>query len=390
MKRRARWILVTEGLTRFYVPNISLLEKAPPKSPAFFNPHARLNRDLTVGLCRALARTLPSSPRFADALAGVGARGLRVAVEVPEVAEVYMNDINRNAMRKAKESAAENRVTARCQFSSEESCLFLLRHAVRGKRFEMVDLDPFGSPAPYLDCGVRAVRDSGVLSFTATDTAALCGVYPQVALRKYHGRSLRTDYCHEIGARLLFGALTDCAGRFDLGVEPVFTHSSRHYMRVYARLKAGATAAEEALAQLGFIFHCFRCGRRTTGSELVEGCVGCKNKLRVAGPLWLGPLFDGEILPSLSEVLSSLQMEEAARLVERAFSEKDMPATYYVIDRVADELGVPSPGPEQVVLTLRASGFRASRTSFNPRGVKTDALPQEVNDVVRGLAGLRS
>lgn len=336
-----------------------------------------------------LSRTLPSSPRFADALAGVGARGLRIAVEVPEVAEVYVNDINRTAVKKARESAVANGVAAKCHFSSRESCLFLFQHAVRGNRFEMVDLDPFGSPSPYLDCGVRAVRDSGVLSFTATDTAVLCGVYPQVALRKYHGRSLRTEYCHEIGVRLLLGALTCCAGHFDLGIRPVFAQSSRHYMRIYARLVGGASRAEESRAQLGFISHCFPCERRALGLEPRRECDGCGNKVGNAGPLWLGSLFDKEILPQLHEVLSSLQMDQAARLVERASTETDLPATYYVVDRIADDLGVPSPGPEQVISALQKNGFRAARTSFNPGGVRTDALPEEVEEAIRRTSGSR-
>ena len=45
---------------------------------------------------------------FADALSGTGARALRVAVEAPEIAEVYMNDINQLAVDKAKLSAEIN------------------------------------------------------------------------------------------------------------------------------------------------------------------------------------------------------------------------------------------------------------------------------------------
>ena len=62
---------------------------------------------------------------FADALSGTGARGLRVAVEAPEIAEVYMNDINQLAIDKAKLSAEINAVGHKCFFSSDDVHKFL-------------------------------------------------------------------------------------------------------------------------------------------------------------------------------------------------------------------------------------------------------------------------
>jgi tRNA (guanine26-N2/guanine27-N2)-dimethyltransferase len=42
------FIEITEGQTKLLVPRNSLEEKVPPHSPAFFNPLARLNRDLSI------------------------------------------------------------------------------------------------------------------------------------------------------------------------------------------------------------------------------------------------------------------------------------------------------------------------------------------------------
>jgi tRNA (guanine26-N2/guanine27-N2)-dimethyltransferase len=42
-------------------------------------------------------------------------------------------------------------------------------------RFDVVDLDPYGSPAVFLDGAVQSVKDGGLLLVTCTDMAVLCG-----------------------------------------------------------------------------------------------------------------------------------------------------------------------------------------------------------------------
>ena len=76
-RRRPRFVppklaLTREGSTDLYVPAESLRAKEPKTFPAFFNPAARVNRDVSVAVAKA---TRPAT--FLDALAGVGARGVR-------------------------------------------------------------------------------------------------------------------------------------------------------------------------------------------------------------------------------------------------------------------------------------------------------------------------
>ena len=41
--------------------------------------------------------------------------------------------------------------------------------------YDVVDLDPYGTPAPLLDSALQCVADGGLLCCTATDMANLCG-----------------------------------------------------------------------------------------------------------------------------------------------------------------------------------------------------------------------
>lgn len=383
LKSEEGWSRVVEGRTTLLVPTESLARAVPPKGPAFYNPAAKMNRDFSVAMSSALASGFPKACRFADALAGVGARGLRVATEVPEVDEVFLNDLNPIAIDAARRAAELNSIVARCKFSTKETCAFLQDRATPADRYELNDIDPFGSPAPFLDCAVRAVRDQGVVSLTATDTAVLCGLYPKTAFRRYHGYPLRSEYCHEVGVRLLLGAVAFCGMRMELGTAPLFSHSTRHYFRVYVRIVAGASKADETVDRLGFIMHCFGCGSRKVSRSAEHVCDSCKGKFNVGGPLWIGRLHDGETLAQLRNVCARMSMGGCARLVARAEEELDAPPTYFVPDRVADAFDVPSPSPTELIGALRSLGYRASRASLNPRAVRTDAPAATVYRLIR-------
>ncbi|MEO9364109.1 MAG: tRNA (guanine-N1)-methyltransferase, partial [Nitrososphaera sp.] len=164
-----------EGRTRLLVPELSLTAKVPPKVPAFFNPAAKQSRDLSILAYRAFAPRLKEKT-LADGFTGIGARALRVAVEVPEIEQAFANDANPTAIEAARKSAELNGVSGKCRFSINEVCKFLMKGDDSEERFGIVDLDPFGTPARHVDCVLRAALDGGLVSITATDTAVLCGV----------------------------------------------------------------------------------------------------------------------------------------------------------------------------------------------------------------------
>jgi tRNA (guanine26-N2/guanine27-N2)-dimethyltransferase len=47
-----------------------------------------------------------------------------------------------------------------------------------------VDLDPYGSPAAFLDSAVQCVADGGILMCSATDMAVLAGGNAEVCFSK--------------------------------------------------------------------------------------------------------------------------------------------------------------------------------------------------------------
>jgi tRNA (guanine26-N2/guanine27-N2)-dimethyltransferase len=375
----AEFVRTIEGRTILVVPESSITSKVPSKVPAFFNPAAKLNRDLSILAYSSFAAS-SGKKTFADSFTGIGARGLRVAVEVPAIEQVYCNDINGVAIEAAKEAANLNSVTGRCYFSVDEVCRFLVNGDKEGDRYSIVDLDPFGTPARYIDCVLRSVLDGGLVSITATDTAVLWGVYPKVCLRRYYGRPLNNVYGNETAIRLLLSLTALTASRLDLGIYPVFVHATKHYLRVYAKISVSSSQANEVYNNMGYVMHCSQCGHRFNTKECGKGkCDLCSAGLCIGGQLWTGHLHDKEFVKKMLEQDPDNQCK---KVLEAAAEEASEIPYYFRADEISSKLKSNTLPIERILEKLHAAGFVASKTALNTSAFKTNARIDSVLDVL--------
>ncbi len=364
---------IVEGKTKLLVPALSLTEKVPPKTPAFFNPAAKLNRDLSVLAYRAYAPRLKERT-LADGFTGVGARALRVAVEVPEIEQVYGNDANPSAIEAAKKAADLNGVSLKCRFSVDEVCKFLLNGNDREERFGIVDLDPFGTPARHIDCVLRAVLDGGLISITATDCAVLCGVYPEVCLRRYYGRPLNNSYGNETALRLLTSLIALTASRLELAIKPMFAHATMHYLRVYVKVAVSSSEANDVYANLGYVRHCFNCGHRFVAvKNESDKCELCSRNMKTAGLLWTALLQDSLFVAQMAEGAD----EKCKKILDAAAGEINVPY-YFKGDEISSKMRTNPHSIRSTIEKLQAAGHQASKASMNTGAFKTDARIDEI------------
>lgn len=389
--------VVTEGKTNVVVPKLEAYVKepweyAPSKAPVFYNPVMKLNRDVAVLALQAYQSTVGREISVCEPLAGCGIRGVRFAMEVEGVLKIVMNDINSKAVQLAQFNVERNNMVERVSVMNEDANLLLSQYAAPRKRFDFIDVDPFGPPIPYLDAAIRALRNGGLLALTATDMAPLCGVHPRACVRKYGGKPLRTEYCHELAVRLLIGCLTMMAAKHDVAIKVLFSHSTDHYIRAYVLTRYGARRADKSVQAVGHILHCFACFHREAikgmFSPLKLKCPECGSKLNVAGPLWLGKLFDEDFRSLMEKEAYKRRLKEKRllKLLSLTRNEIDATITYYVVDKICDKFNLPIPPLIKVIDGLKSAGFQAVPTHFNSRGVRTDAPASVLTHVVSSLS----
>jgi len=377
--------MVKEGKVAVLVPKLAAFKEqpsdyAPSKAPVFYNPVMELNRDIAILAVQAYQRVANREISLCEPLTSSGIRGVRFATEIHGVKNVLISDINANAFNLAKHNVHLNGLTERVTVQHKDANCLLSCHGAPHKRFDVVDVDPFGSPVPYLDSAIRALRNSGLLAVTATDMAPLCGVHAKACIRKYGGKPLRTEYCQELAVRLLAGCMATVAAKHDIGIRVVFSHCSDHYARVYAEVGYGAKKADEGISHMGYVLHCFNCLHRETAKDLfakrVEQCPECGSKMDYAGPLWLGKIFDKQFCELMAKENMHMAFRNSgkiATLLSTATAEAEASLTYYVVDKISNKLGLPVPSVNALLQVLRDNGFQAVPTHFNFRGIRTDA-----------------
>jgi tRNA (guanine26-N2/guanine27-N2)-dimethyltransferase len=369
---------IVEGSTRLLVPKDSLSDKTPPKEPAFFNPRARVSRDFSIIAYSAFLKNFKGPKIFLDSLAGIGARSIRVANEIRSIEKVVANDVNVQALEIGKSIARLNQVT-KCEFSENEACRFLSLHSVRDERGAIVDVDPFGSPSRYLDCATRATFHGGLLSVTATDLTVLHGIFPEACQRKYYGTPVRTTYGNEIALRLILGCMNLVGGRMDIMIAPLFVQHSMHYYKAYVKILVRTNTKN----CMGYILHCDNCGNRKVVHETEHICNVCNSKAKLAGPLWIENLYDKSFVDAMISEEENLTVDKSCiNFLEKCQEEVDMPPSYFTLDEIGHRNQSASPSLDKIIEKIQDIGLRATKTSMNPTGFKTDAKMDEILPLV--------
>ena len=349
---------IREGLARILVPKREW-KKGPgtARTPVFYNPTMEFNRDVSVAVLKATHRR---NMRVLDGLAASGIRGIRFYLEVGDI-ELTMNDWNQNAQELMRKNAEINGVDAEITGKN-------LNVLLNERKFDYIDIDPFGTPVEFLDSASRAIKKSGILSITATDTAVLCGVYPKVCYRRYIAMPHHNWCMHETGLRILIGNAVRMAARSDIALHPLLSYSADHYFRVYFRMEKGAGKANDAIESIGTV-------------EFSEDSWKINGK---TGPLWLGPIHDFAFLEKLRVMDFFGTAKRMERMIDIWKDESKMPPFYHDLPYLSSRLGLSTPPIDDVMERIREIGYSVSRTHFSPTGIKTDAPIEDVYRILKG------
>ena len=366
-------MIVQEGLTKLVIPK-SYLSKIH-----FFNPKVEMSRDFSI----LILNTLRSKGWLVcDALAGTGARGIRIAKET-QVKEVWINDWSKDALKYAEKSIALNRVKGKVKIFNKDAKILL---AENKRTFDHVDIDPFGSPIYYFDACAEAVKRKSLLGFAATDTAPLSGVNPLTCLRRYGTRSLRTDFFKELGLRILLGATALLFSRYFFSIRPILSYSSEHYYRVWLKLEKKRSKTTESLKRdLGHLSYCSNCLWRSFGKELKKKCEYCGSDCKVVLNIWLGEIEDERFIEDCSRELEKLEWlrtrEKISRLLKLLKNENII--FYYDIHELCRKLKMRVPSFDLLIEELKSIGYEAKRTHFSKTSIKTNAELKDLIDVLQ-------
>ena len=395
---------VVEGNTKLWIIKTSKQNgsnQVGPSSidtPVFFNPAMEFSRDLSILVLENFlrhAKQLKSKRlRILDGLAGTGARGVRFGNEVKNLEEneksVVINDNNPVAYEIIQKNIRSNNLKNVTPSNLDLNSLLVKN------RFDYIDIDPFGSPIKFLDSGTRMLRNGGILAVTATDTATLFGTYPKTCVRRYDSYSCRTPFSHELGTRILIGTCVRAGAKHNLALQPILVHATDYYYRIYLRCLRGRGVTDNAMKELGFI--CQRIGdnsyqiirRNDLFNEIksIQRQVLSQDghRIKFAGPLWLGKLYDSDFLKGLNTEKHILgTSNKITKNIVLWREEAESLPGFYDANSLSSQLKISTPPLNRILNNLEELGFIATKTHFNSNAFKTDAPFSEVCDLIKKL-----
>lgn len=355
--------VVEEGEVEIEVPEGRIYDQN-----VFYNPKMEFDRNLSV--CVA---SVAGPDKLCDALSASGVRGIRYRKEAG-VPEVWVNDANPDAHERMVENCERN--DADCKTTNMDAGVLL-----RENRFDYIDIDPFGSPAPFLDSVSSSIRRGGALAITATDTSSFFGTYPRVSRRRYDGRkSMRTDYNKQLGLRILISSLMDSLGRYKKTFVPQLSYFREHYARIYGTVIKGAKPVQENFQKFGHLSHCFSCGWRK--DVLEKNCPSCGSDTEFTY-VYLGKINREEFCKGVIQEARNRDFYGEARLADRLRKGMNVPY-HYGLHYLAKKLNEETPSTETIVRSLKEGGYESRISEFSPTAVKTEAPFEEVRKLLLG------
>ncbi|MBW9140368.1 MAG: tRNA (guanine(26)-N(2))-dimethyltransferase [Candidatus Aramenus sp.] len=368
---------ITEGKARLLVPDPEEYKKEekydPSWAPVFYNPRMVFNRDVSVVVVSALS---PKS--IVDALSATGVRGIRYYLESSKAEEVLFNDKSPNAVELIRRNVEVNGIeNAKVYNRDANSLLYELK-------VDYVDVDPFGSPAPFVLSSINATKRGGSVAYTATDLSPLEGKARRSCLRKYYVHNQRLSFSKEVGIRALISKVVRDSAVLERTVVPLISFYSDYYYRVFFRVLGGARRADNALEELGYFIECQDCGyHEGTREKCVDKCPYCGSKnVKVVGPVWLGKLVDEEFLGKVMSSIDKFEYLTNFQLVKELLTslrDENQFLAYYNLDFLASRHKVNVPPTRGMLECLG----EATRTHFDKKGIKTNKKYEEVLECLK-------
>ncbi|MDD5416970.1 MAG: tRNA (guanine(10)-N(2))-dimethyltransferase [Candidatus Aenigmarchaeota archaeon] len=355
---------IKEGEIRFFIPTGRKYD-----ADVFYNEDAELTRDISVSALQAFQKSSKKKLIVCDALSASGARGLRYAKEVNGLEKVILNDRSPSAAKLIKKNITLNKLQKKCVITNEDASLLLRKNI-----FGVIDLDPFGPPVQFLDSAAKAAFHKGFVAITATDTSALSGAYPEACLRKYGIRSIRTEFYNELGIRILISSIILAFAKYNKAFVPVLSFPYQHYYRVFGRIEHESSLTR-LLDEFKYVNYC-ECGERSFGEPEI---IHKNHKCKTCGPIYLGPINN---TPFIEDVLADMRKrdfklrKEGLKLLDILRNETEL--FYYDLHHLAKLNKRIVPKFDKIIENLNKKGFRATKTVFSDKSIRTNVNLKEV------------
>ncbi|KAK2590423.1 RNA methyltransferase tRNA(m5U54)methyltransferase [Conoideocrella luteorostrata] len=378
--------------------------------------------------------------KILDALSASGLRALRYALEIPFVTSITANDLSASATESIKQNAEYNGVTSKLTATNDDALALMYRSIAadlsrrdkrgnpsRSHKFDVIDLDPYGTAAPFFDAAIQAVRDDGgLLVVTCTDSAVWAGhSYCEKTFALYGGVPVKGMHSHEVGLRLILNAVATSGARYGLAIEPMLSLSIDFYTKVFIKVTRSPSGVKFLGAKTMLVYSCDSgCGSWETqpimksrpfpnkkgngsfykhtmaqGPSVDRFCQHCGFKMHVSGPMYGGrihshdfihrlldeipkaspeiygtlPRLEGMLRTALEEYIPGPELPTDVDPKDAEAAVIDHTPFFFIPGKAASILSCATPTDDMFRGAIMHLGYQVGRSHCRPGSIKTDA-----------------
>ncbi|KAL7922284.1 S-adenosyl-L-methionine-dependent methyltransferase [Trichoderma austrokoningii] len=385
-------------------------------------------------------KTHKSTFTMLDALSASGLRALRYGHELPFVTSINANDLSKSAAESIKLNVSHNGLDDIISVTNEDALAHMYRAIADGlskrdrhgnpsksHKFDVIDLDPYGTAAPFFDAALQSVRDDGgLLCITCTDSAVWAGhSYCEKTFALYGGTPIKGMHSHEAGLRLILNAVATSGARYGLSIEPLLSLSIDFYTKVFIKVTKSPQAVKFLGSKTMIVYSCDHgCSafetqyllrskptpnKKGSGSFYKHGmaagpptdkhCQHCGNKMHVNGPMYGGhihsaefieklleqipnaspevygtlPRLEGMLRTALEEIIPGPEPDPTVDPKDAKHAEIDHSPFFVIPSKLATVVSCAAPSDDMFRGALVHLGYQVGRSHCRPGSVKTDA-----------------
>lgn len=337
----------------------------------FYNPIMKLNRDISLLVIQTYFKN--KQINFCDPMAASGIRELRFLKTIPnQFKQLVLGDISKDAIKNIKKNFKANKISTKKLRLVNANAI----NTISQEYYDFIEIDPFGSPVPFMDIAVQRIKHNGILSITATDTAALCGTYPKTTLRKYGIKVEKTLYYEELGLRNLIAYTQRQGAKYNKVLIPIISYSDTHYYKIFFKVTESRTKSVQMIKGHSYI----QWDKKTQETQILE----YEKNRESLGKTYINSLCDKDFLSELQSNINLIKDNtNVSNLITNLINEIDI-VGYYNPHKFQKSFKFQSNKKfDEIIEILQEKGYKASRPHNNRLGIKTNANPDEFLDVMK-------
>ena len=192
------------------------------------------------------------------------------------------------------------------------------------------------------------MKNNSVLGVAEFHKAVLTGTYPKKCLRQFNSWNKKVEWCNEMGIRIMIKDVIFQGAKHEKALVPIYSEDLGDHYRVFFKCKKGASKVDKLLKLIGFIDN--------------------------IGPLWLGNLWNNDLLKKLTIIPKVIQEESKINTIG-----------YYDIHKLFKGVKASIPKSEKIIEQIKKEGYEASRTHFTPYGIKSNISKEKLKEVIKKL-----